>query len=76
MMAKIFHSENGTTCSFVSKKTTTEDQKNDHSVFGIGVGIAPAIPVVEVNIKGKFDQQVEKNSDVSNHETEAATARY
>ncbi|CAI6340661.1 unnamed protein product [Periconia digitata] len=75
MTAKTFHSERGTTSTFVSKKTFTEEQSNDHTVCGFGVGIAPAVPVVEVSVKGTFDQQVQSNSD-SEKRSIHTTCRY
>jgi hypothetical protein len=65
MQAKIFRPEQGTTSSFTSRETSRKEESNDHTELGFGVGIKPAIPVIEVNVKGSYDKQLYENKDVS-----------
>ena len=64
MQAKIFRPEQGSTSSFTSKQTSSSAEVNDHLTLGFGLSLAPPIPVVKLSVMGKFDQQVQDNSDV------------
>lgn len=64
LQAKIFRPDQGTTSSFVSKETSRKEEFNDHTELGFGVGIKPAIPVIEVSVKGTCDKQLQMNKDV------------
>ncbi|KAL5421980.1 hypothetical protein PMIN04_005082 [Paraphaeosphaeria minitans] len=65
LQAKIFRPEQGTTSSFVSRERSRREESNDHTELGFGVGIKPAIPVIEVSVKWAYDKQLAENKDVS-----------
>lgn len=73
MQAKVFRPEQGTTSSFTSKKTSRTAESNEHLALGFGVGVSPPIPVCSVSVKGKFDKQLQENSDVSDPKLVSST---
>ncbi|KAF2442342.1 hypothetical protein P171DRAFT_365181 [Karstenula rhodostoma CBS 690.94] len=75
LQAKIFRSEQGSTSSFVSRETSRKEESNDHTELGFGVGIKPAIPVIEVSVKGSYDKQLAENKD-NNKKSVRSSCRY
>lgn len=68
LQAKVYRTEQGTTSSFTSRKTSRTAETNDHLALGFGVGISPPIPICSASVKGNFDRQLQENSDVSSQD--------